>query len=931
METFIIQTVAPALLQYVAEFSISFVAEAALEVYQAKAREKLARAQNLKDVDLFSSMDIFTAELISVSDSVIKQTRETLKLDGKHTPLLSLFEDRSFLNDLAIWLVLGQQGEGVQAKSALETRMVATLRGCGTKPELVTEFQKTFFALAERDIAHNPTLAHWRHEASLKALHAKVDAIKSIISEQAKRFTPEQLQQALIRYCDLTLMRCDISDLAGLPEDDRHLATQKFVLRNFYVPLRVSVEATVLDDEQLIHLEQRRKVGRLYAAGRSVELGNLERVAMGERLQQKTRFVVLGDPGAGKTTLIRWLVTAYLLKMKQDVEFAQLPDVKTLPDRDWLPILIRCRELDQDSLRNGLDDMLRQTLRKAELVDDTEVLLVALKQRLSAGKALLLIDGLDEIADHSVRIGFCQQLETVAVRYPEAAMMITSRIVGYREMPFDMGRSFEHLIVTDLSKEDKDEFAHRWCETTELKDRCAQATADLIKAIHSSDRIERFTGNPMLLTTLALVKRKVGKLPTHRTDLYHEAIEVLLNWRAEVDEPLDSREALPQLEYVAYEMCRRGEQRLREDEIIMLLEEVRVNYANIRPLHNHSAEEFLKILQRRTSILFEAGKEKYDGLLVPVYEFRHLTFQEYLAGLAVVRGHFPGHDKTKRLAERIAPLAGITVERKTGWEEKEFVSPENWREALRLCIASCNDDDADEAIEAILTPLNNEAKEKTACSRAVLATLCLADEPNISEDVGNRVLQVFTQQVGENDAMGYVKTSLEMAAMELVLVHSMWAEKLQHELAEAFYQRVAELRWNHGSLCGRVGEAMVFATSEPTAELIKLIEQLDYPDEIKLIIASMTIYKVAYSKRFPNELVSLTLDKLNPLLNQSPVIAHAAAWAMSWLAKSNQEQASEWAKNEVNIQIILTYLKQPNFDKGVTQWLATFVDQVQKV
>jgi len=105
MEIFIVQTVAPALLQYVAEFSISFVAEAALEVYQAKAREKLARAQNLKVVDLFSSMDAFTAELVSVSDSVIKQTRETLKLDEKHTPLLRLFEDRSFLNHLAKWRV----------------------------------------------------------------------------------------------------------------------------------------------------------------------------------------------------------------------------------------------------------------------------------------------------------------------------------------------------------------------------------------------------------------------------------------------------------------------------------------------------------------------------------------------------------------------------------------------------------------------------------------------------------------------------------------------------------------------------------------------------------------------------------------------------------------------------------------------------------
>lgn len=921
MESLLVEVV----LSYLINLATSFRADAILKSQQDQATTELLRAKNLKDIELFHSMDAFTAELISVSDSVIQQTKTTLQLDGKHAPLLRLFEDYKFLNELAKWLVLGQHGEGEQARKSLETRMIATLRGCGTKPELVTEFQKTFFTLIEHDLARNPTLAHWRQEALLKALHGKVDTVLEIID---KRFTPEQLQHALIRYRDLTLKFCDILDLAGLPEDDRHLVTKNFVLRNFYVPLRMRVEMTALTEEDLIKLELRRESERLQAAGREKgEQENLDRVAVGERLQQNSHFVVLGDPGAGKTTLIRWLITAYLLKMKQDVDFAQLPDVKTLPDRDWLPILIRCRELDTDSLRGGLDDMLRQTLKKAELVDDTELLLVALKQQLQTGQALLLIDGLDEIADHTVRIGFCKQLETVAVSYPAVTMVITSRIVGYREMPFKMGHSFEHLIVTDLSKEDKDEFARRWCETT-VKDRCTQATADLIKAIHSSDRIERLSGNPMLLTTLALVQRKGSRLPTRRADLYREAIEVLLNWRAVVDEPLDKQEALPQLEYVAYEMCRRGEQRLREDEILGLLENVREKYSRrmTHPVHSHSLEAFLKILKHRTSILVEVGTVKHNGLLMPVYEFRHLTFQEYLASLALLSGDFPGHDKTKRLAERIAPLAGITVESEIKWvKEKEFVISENWREALRLCIASCNVDDVDEAIQAILTPLDTEDVEKTARPRAVLAVLCLADEPNVSEDVGNQVLQQFVQQVGENDGEG--QTSLDAAAMELA--HSVWAEKLQRELAQEFCQREAKMRWFPGALCSMMGEEIIFALPEPTIEINKLIEQLDSTKKIETIINSVTLMSIAYSRRFPDTLIVSALDKLSVLLNQSPAMAHAVAWAMGWLARNNREQATEWMKNESCAQIILTSLEQPNFDKKSTRWLINFIGEVE--
>ncbi len=79
----------------------------------------------------------------------------------------------------------------------------------------------------------------------------------------------------------------------------------------------------------------------------------------------------------------------------------------------------------------------------------------------------------------------------------------------------------------------------------------------------------------MLLTTLALVHRKIGRLPQRRVELYREALQVLLNWRGEIDERLDWEEAVPQLEYVAYAMCHAGVQQLPKDGVLELLEEMR--------------------------------------------------------------------------------------------------------------------------------------------------------------------------------------------------------------------------------------------------------------------------------------------------------------------------------------------------------------------
>ena len=56
------------------------------------------------------------------------------------------------------------------------------------------------------------------------------------------------------------------------------------------------------------------------------------------------------------------------------------------------------------------------------------------------------------------------------------------------------------------------------------------------------------------------------------------------------------------------------------------------------------------MLQERTTLLAEVGEQRHNGRLEPVYEFRHLTFQEYLAGLALVEGRY---HQVRRMFERI--------------------------------------------------------------------------------------------------------------------------------------------------------------------------------------------------------------------------------------------------------------------------------------
>lgn len=761
-----------------------------------------------------------------------------------------------------------------------------------------------------------------------------------LVAALRKWFPPHNdAQQALrshdleSRYRAIALKACDIIDLANLPEDDRHLASRELELRRLYVALRMRLEVQAgdrVDDKSLKTLERRRSSG-WGKAGRG-DQDKDSRVSLGERLAAVRRLVVLGDPGAGKSTLLRWIATAYLLRLQAAPDWRDLPDIASLPDTDWLPILIRCRDLPPQA--DTLDAMLHHSLRKTELQESQcEPLRQLLRARLETGKALLLVDGLDEITDPGARARLAASIEQIHRAIPLAPMVVTSRIVGYREMGYRIRGGFEHLTVADLSKEDKDDFARRWCALTELTERRDEAVAELIHDIHSSDRIERLTGNPMLLTTMALIKRKIGRLPQRRVDLYEKAVEVLLNWRSLVDAALDPREALPQLEYLAHAMCADGIQQVRDDQSLDLLRQVRIDYPQIHALQQHSPEEFLALLERRTGLLIQSGYTRHHGHSVPVYEFRHLTFQEYLTGIALVQGHYRGRNKGQSLAEVIAPLAGQVGESRFGrsFGESGFGPPdtavvENWREALRLCLAACNDEAVDAALLAILRPLPGETG--TARPRAVMAALCLADEPNVSETVANEILRVLAAEVCESDGKGAVFSSLDAAAMDLAA--SRWSVPLGEYLLDEFFRKEPRQRHSTGGV-----HAMVQGLGAPEKEedfsawLAEKASALTQCDERTAAGIALTVMELAFRGRDCR--TPGVADGLIRRLSEGAATSHAAAWALGWMNGNQRNVEFSWKPEPEQLDRLLAAAARLDYDSEALRWLSQIFGNLRTV
>ncbi len=934
------ELILPQILSYLLGLAVNERSNAIADTRQQEALARLQQQQYFRYArNAIRSLD----DEVSAACASLARSHHTVGVKPAEQQMCRLLTDESFQRDVSEWLKAGGMPEGQAVIARLRERMAAALRAGGASDSQIEFLQHSYFEQVEKAIFDIPVLAHWRHQLGLDYLRQRMDELKQLAQEAAGKFAPELQADALEAYCKSALARWDIVDLNNLPVQEMELATQTLLLRQLYMPLRLTVEGgaqgrgevgdevDLASDASLAQLEETREQRRALAAGRQASPANQANQAnqaaepsIGELLAQQRRLVVLGDPGAGKTTMLRWMATVYLLRRAKLNEEAPIPDAATLPPSALIPVLIRCRDLGEADLCHCFSDFLHQHLSKSELLpNDVKVIESVILDQIAKGQVLLLIDGLDEITAPKVRVQFCQELERTAARYPDAHIVVTSRVVGYRDMPYRMGRSFTHGLIAELNRADKDSFAQRWIRVTDQKLAPAEQQkriTELIDALHSSDRIERLTGNPMMLTTLALVKRKIGKLPTRRHKLYKEAVGVLLDWNRQQYEVIEEEEALPQLAYLAFDMCKRGVQRLGGDEVLDLLEQMRHEYPNKRAVRRHSAEEFLARLEARSSLLIKSGGDWQSNLSAEkaVWEFRHLTFQEYLAARALLDKCYAGRDKNKTLAEQVAPLAGGMETSDSELGRAELQVREAWREALRLLIADCNGDEVDAVLLAILTVA--EGEQATARPRAVLAALCLADEPEVSNEIADKVLQGFAEQVGERDGRGPVKTTVDAAAM--LVANSIWQIPLQVRLTQQFLHRADDTFLYCGGLEAML-EVSRWAASglDDAACFRQLALRLRSSEGQEACAAALVVMQAAFAKRA--HLDTDVIEALFEVLQQGERASVAASWALLWLNAGAIEDSGQWpivwTPNEGQCSALLQCLEKCRPEDGRTK------------
>jgi formylglycine-generating enzyme required for sulfatase activity len=442
--------------------------------------------------------------------------------------------------------------------------------------------------------------------------------------------------------------------------------------------------------------------------------GRLSTRPLHDLVREHPFLVVLGDPGAGKSTLVRAIMLA--LAEGRAGELFGLHD-------EWLPIFFPVAAFAEVRGDPGSRDLaplayFRDYYRGREQPDYTPLF----ERALLAGRALVLFDGLDEVRDKRLEITRCLGDFIIAWDAPGNRFVATSRIAGYDDAPLDAGL-FTRVTVEPFNDDEIERFAANWSiaferagapdtatSDPELRRRAEARTRDLSTDIFANPSVTELARNPLLLTILALIHNQGTRLPDRRVDLYRLCVEALAEtWnRARNlagrefdiflgDEKLDERFVVNLLGPAALWIHEENPGGIVEErDLERKLAETLVETDGLpKGKAARMAADFLRLVNRETGLLQERGDRRYS--------FLHLTFEEYLAARALIES-------------AMVTDADAEIHRRS--------TDSGWREVLRLALASVSQK---EAQRLLLHLLEAPAEGEQHGRPVVLAGECLLD------------------------------------------------------------------------------------------------------------------------------------------------------------------------------------------------------------
>ncbi|WP_260636437.1 NACHT domain-containing protein [Streptomyces angustmyceticus] len=343
-----------------------------------------------------------------------------------------------------------------------------------------------------------------------------------------------------------------------------------------------------------------------------------------QALAGRDRVLLRGVAGSGKSTLVQWLA----------VSCTKSPGETALPHLyGRIPFVLPLRTLTRDGAPLPTPDRFLAAVGCPVAGSQPDGWA---DRVLAGGRALLLVDGLDEIPERE-REPTRRWLRDLSDAFPNNLWLVTSRPSAVRD-DWLAADGFGELTLSAMSRAEVAAFIGRW-HAAARRDAEDPARLDayeqsLLAAVHTTQDLARLATNPLMCGLIcALHRDRRGYLPTGRKELYDAALGMLLSRRdrergmaAPTGIELSDEPQIQLLQRLAYWLIRNGRNELDRERAERIVGEALP--AVPAAAEQGDATAIFRHLLLRSGLLREPAAGSVD--------FVHRTFQDYLGAKAAV-------------------------------------------------------------------------------------------------------------------------------------------------------------------------------------------------------------------------------------------------------------------------------------------------------
>ncbi len=365
----------------------------------------------------------------------------------------------------------------------------------------------------------------------------------------------------------------------------------------------------------------------------------------------KARFhLFIGDAGAGKSTACRYLALQCFEALKGQTRFIEK---SWFAEKTPFPIYLRLEDFGKliSDYADGECCLLECAARFWQRGDKTQLFSAGqLYYAMQHQPVWLFLDGLDEISNPDSRMKLAMVVRDIVAsdQFPQLQITLTSRPAAITdELLNTLG--IPYFTILNLEQKQIEDFAYRYFAANlldETEARVKQQAKELIDALEEVPAARRLATNPLLLTVIAVLHYKEGKLPHYRAELYEKCIEQLMAQKAATPGKLETgkisfkfpadaskpvidwnhNQIIDMLRDLAFHAHQRTEDEVFLNPELMLQ---RLKQSDLIPPKKKSSNEL-----EEAARFFLDECDRLIGLLAfrgGHYVFIHRTFQEYLA------------------------------------------------------------------------------------------------------------------------------------------------------------------------------------------------------------------------------------------------------------------------------------------------------------